>query len=50
MKIDPVRAVLSLVLTALILIAAPLIRAQAKPASTDAPASADAGMRHSSSK
>lgn len=42
MKICPIRATLSLVLTALILIAAPLIHVHAKPADSAAPASASA--------
>lgn len=41
MKICPIRATLSLVLAALILIAAPLIHVHAKPQASAAPASAD---------
>lgn len=48
MKICPIRATLSLVLTALVLIAAPLIHARTKPATAVAPASADPTMPHSS--
>lgn len=49
-KICPIRVTLSLLLAALILIAAPLIHVHAKPATDSAPASADPGIPRSSGK
>lgn len=50
MKINPVRVVLSLLLSAIILIAAPLVRAQQAPPSSATAAPADAERPRSSNK